>query len=129
MNPTKLAHTPHYIPAVQHLTNKCFLKEANNDFCRTRRVLPVRAQERLLQASLGTLRERLLQVLRVVRRRLHRLHARRELGRDRLLERAEDLAVEVERQDPVEDGHGVLLEDRVLGEDLGHCLSGSQQDF
>ena len=70
---------------------------------------------RLADAVVG-LRERLLQVLRVVRRRLHRLHARRELGRDGLLERAQDLAVEVEREDAVEDGDRVLLEDRVLGE-------------
>mmetsp|Transcript_1538 Transcript_1538/g.4991 ORF Transcript_1538/g.4991 Transcript_1538/m.4991 type:complete len:422 (+) Transcript_1538:32-1297(+) len=69
--------------------------------------------------------EGLLEVLGVVGRRLHGLHAARELGRDGLLERAEDLAVEVEREDAVEDGHGVLLEDRVLGELLG--LGGAER--
>ena len=72
---------------------------------------------RLADAVVGR-REGLLEVLGVVRGRLHGLHAARELGRDRLLERAQDLAVEVEGQDAVEDREGVLLEDGVLGEDL-----------
>mmetsp|Transcript_11994 Transcript_11994/g.48274 ORF Transcript_11994/g.48274 Transcript_11994/m.48274 type:complete len:300 (+) Transcript_11994:430-1329(+) len=64
-------------------------------------------------------RERLLEVFGVVGGRLHGLHARRQLRGDRLLKRAEDLSVEVEREDGVEDLDGVLLEDGVFGEHLG----------
>merc|ERR1719434_374791 len=63
-----------------------------------------------------------LQLLRVVRRRLHRGHARRELRGDRLLERAQQLAVEVEREDGVEELRRLLLEDHVGRELLGRRL-------
>mmetsp|Transcript_24466 Transcript_24466/g.49573 ORF Transcript_24466/g.49573 Transcript_24466/m.49573 type:complete len:290 (+) Transcript_24466:118-987(+) len=55
----------------------------------------------------------------VVTRGLHGLHTSSKLGGDRLLERAEDLAVEVEGEDGVDDLDGVLLEDHVVGEILG----------
>mmetsp|Transcript_14435 Transcript_14435/g.28506 ORF Transcript_14435/g.28506 Transcript_14435/m.28506 type:complete len:545 (-) Transcript_14435:28-1662(-) len=59
------------------------------------------------------------QVRGVVRGGLHRRHAGGELGGDRLLHLAEELAVEVEGEDGREDLLGVLLEDHVLGEVLG----------
>mmetsp|Transcript_4509 Transcript_4509/g.14982 ORF Transcript_4509/g.14982 Transcript_4509/m.14982 type:complete len:453 (-) Transcript_4509:47-1405(-) len=60
--------------------------------------------------------EGLAQLGRVVRGRLHGAHARRELGRHRLLHSAEELAVDVEREDGVEQLRGLLLEDHVRRE-------------
>merc|ERR1719201_1652647 len=60
--------------------------------------------------------EAALQVLRVVRRRLHRRHPRGELRGNRFLQRAQELAVEVERQDRIEELRRLLLEDHVRHE-------------
>merc|ERR1719201_1544255 len=60
--------------------------------------------------------EAALQVLRVVRRRLHRGHTRRELRGNRFLQRAQELAVEVKRQDRIEELRRLLLEDHVRHE-------------
>eukprot|EP00962_Isochrysis_galbana_P048702 scaffold20367_cov100-Isochrysis_galbana.AAC.4 len=56
------------------------------------------------------------------RARLHGGHARRELRGDRLLQGAEDLAVEVEREDGVEQLRRLLLENHVGREFLGLSL-------
>merc|ERR1719498_1673061 len=58
-----------------------------------------------------------LEVLGVVGRRLHRRHTRGQLRRDRLLQSAQQLPVEVEGKDRVEELRGLLLEDHV-GEEL-----------
>merc|ERR1719238_180092 len=63
--------------------------------------------------------EAALEVLGVVGGGLHGAHARGELGGDRLLQAAEDLAVEVEGQDGVEQLRRLLLEDHVGRELLG----------
>merc|ERR1719218_53345 len=57
-----------------------------------------------------------LQFLGVVRRGLHRRHAAGKLRRNGLLQRAQELAVEVERKDRVEELRGLLLEDHVRRE-------------
>eukprot|EP00982_Pelagococcus_subviridis_P014405 31328-Pelagococcus_subviridis.AAC.3 len=54
-------------------------------------------------------RQTLGEVLRVVGRVRHRVHARRELGRERLLKRAKNLRVHVQRQKRVENLVRVLL--------------------
>merc|ERR1719199_1363708 len=72
--------------------------------------------DRSLARTVVLAREVGLEGLRVVRRRLHRLHTRGQLRSDRLLEHAEHLAVDVQRKDGVKDLERVLLEDHVLRE-------------
>jgi hypothetical protein len=59
------------------------------------------------------------EVLGVVRGGLHSRHTGSQLRRHRLLHLAQNLAIEVERQDRGQDLLRVLLEDHVLGEHLG----------
>ena len=65
----------------------------------------------------------------VVAGALHALHPGGELGRDRLLERPKDLAVQVQGQDGIDDLEGVLLEDHVVGEILQRSQQTTQPIF
>merc|ERR1719487_1480055 len=72
-----------------------------------------------LAGAVHLLLQAALELLGVVRRGLHRRHARRELRGHGLLQRPEELAVQVERQDRVQELRGLLLEDHVRHEVLG----------
>mmetsp|Transcript_25532 Transcript_25532/g.41521 ORF Transcript_25532/g.41521 Transcript_25532/m.41521 type:complete len:351 (-) Transcript_25532:245-1297(-) len=69
-----------------------------------------------LSGSVVLKREVLLQVLGVIRRSLHGSHTGSKLRSHRLLESSEDLAVQVEREDGIENGKRILLEEELVGE-------------
>ena len=75
-----------------------------------------------LTSSVVLLAESLSQRGGVVTSALHALHPRGKLTRHTLLERAEDLSVEVKGQDRVDDLERILLEDHIVREllRLGH---------
>ena len=77
-----------------------------------------------LARAVHLLLEPALQVLGVVGRRLHRAHARREPRTRPTPAGAQQLAVEVEREDGVEELGGLLLEDHV-GHELGRGAAGT----
>mmetsp|Transcript_14473 Transcript_14473/g.25329 ORF Transcript_14473/g.25329 Transcript_14473/m.25329 type:complete len:204 (+) Transcript_14473:155-766(+) len=83
-------------------------------------------RDRSLARAVVLARQVGLEGLGVVRRRLHGLHTRSQLRGDRLLQHAEHLTVDVQREDRIENLQRVLLEDLSSEVKCGECATVSE---